>query len=163
MRWIFSALLVFAFACGDDGRTATDAALDAAPADGSVDGTTDTGGGGDAGCIMASARCDRGDTCCGDLVCREASSGDGFCVEANDTCFVAAQDGCCLDDADCEGEATCYELECRTMGDGVCKMPPAAGECWADRDCPSGMSCAGAVICPCGAMCDSPDSPGTCG
>ncbi len=111
---------------------------------------------------MASARCDRGDTCCGDLVCREASSGDGFCVEADDVCFVAAQDGCCLDDADCEGEATCYGFECRTMGDGVCKMAPAAGECWGDDDCPSGMTCDGAVICPCGTMCVAPDSPGTC-
>ncbi|MBW2461151.1 MAG: hypothetical protein JRH11_05860 [Deltaproteobacteria bacterium] len=152
-------LAVFAGACGDDARTAVDTGV----RDG---GVADTGAGdaaGDAGCITMSARCDRGDTCCGDLVCREASTGDGYCVEADDTCLVGAQTGCCLDDADCAGEASCYGAECRLMGDGVCQDPPAPGECWADRDCAAGMTCTGASICGCGVMCDDPDAPGTCG
>jgi hypothetical protein len=158
-----TAIVITCSACGDDTRPAGDAgpsdtaAADVRPADASSDASTD------AGCIAASARCDRGDTCCGELVCREASSGDGYCVENDDTCFVGARADCCLDDADCEGEARCYGAECRTMGDGVCKEAPAAGECWGNADCGSGMTCSGAEICPCETSCFAPDSPGTCG
>jgi hypothetical protein len=83
-------------------------------------------------------------------------------VELDDTCFVGAETGCCLDNADCDGEATCYGAECRGMGDGMCKVPPAPGECWADRDCPTGMTCVGAMICECGVACLVEDVAGTC-
>ncbi|RLB52716.1 MAG: hypothetical protein DRJ42_14025 [Deltaproteobacteria bacterium] len=162
---VLAVLVVVALlgACGDDTRTAVDTGVgDGSAADtGARDAAGDAAS--DAGCIAASARCDRGDTCCGDLVCREASTGDGYCVEVDDTCLVGAETGCCLDDADCAGGASCYAAECRLMGDGVCQDPPAAGECWADGDCAVGMTCTGASICGCGVMCDSPDAPGTCG
>lgn len=158
IRLCLTLALALGGACGDDSRTAVDA------------GTGDTGSSDtgprdaalDAACIPASARCDRGQTCCGELICREASSGDGYCVEIDDTCLVGPETGCCLDDADCAGAGTCYGAECRLMGDGVCQEPPAPGACWADRDCPGGMTCTGAAICGCGIMCDSPDAPGAC-
>jgi len=164
LPFALGSLLIFATACGDDDAPTDTGAADTSTGDtGRSDGAVDTGTGGDAGCIAASGRCDTGDTCCGELVCREASSGDGFCVEVDDLCFVGAQSGCCLDDADCEGEATCYGAECRSDGDGMCKDPPPAGECWGDGDCGAGMTCMGAVICPCGAECLVPDELGTCG
>lgn len=151
--------VTLAFACGGDDASPTDTgpgdtSTDTAVGDAAPDAT--------AACIMESGRCDPGDTCCGDLVCREASSGDGFCVAADDVCFVGAQMDCCLDDADCAGDSTCYGAECRPMGDGICKAPPAAGQCWADRDCPTGMTCMDAEICPCGTPCFAEDVPGTC-
>ena len=142
-------------ACGDDDAPSpTDAGT--VPLDAGTDA-------GPTGCLEASSECTGGGACCEELVCRASSGGREFCVTADDTCFVGAATGCCLDDADCAGEARCHAFECRHDGDGVCKEPPAEGACWSDRDCTGGATCAGAALCPCGESCPVADAPGTCG
>ena len=156
MRITLALLVTLAVACGDDDGPGVDAggAADAGAA-------TDTG---PVACIEANGECTaEGSTCCDGLVCRTSSGGRAFCVTPEDTCFVGAEPGCCLDDAECEGEARCTALECRHAGDGVCKEPPPEGQCWTDRDCAGGARCTGAMICPCGASCIVADEPGTCG
>ncbi|MCC6217146.1 MAG: hypothetical protein IT376_19965 [Polyangiaceae bacterium] len=46
------------------------------------------------------------------------------------------------------------------MGD-VCKHDYPSDGCWVDLDCGE-RSCVGASVCPCGASCLVPDSPGRC-
>ena len=67
-------------------------------------------------------------------------------------------DGCCAGDVDCAGERCILSAGAV----GVCK-PDLIAEyaCWEDGDCDFGI-CEGAVICPCGALCDVADTPGTC-
>ncbi len=69
--------------------------------------------------------------------------------------------GCCKGDPrdpyEC-GDA--IEMECAKN-----RCEPVTGEpgvCWQDVDCPGGGKCAGAIICPCGMICDVPDKPGYC-
>lgn len=154
MARYLSLLLVWC-ACGDGDDPALDAGTTTA-----TDAGTDVG---PTGCLEASSECTGGGACCDGLVCRASSGGREFCVTPDDTCFVGAATGCCLDDADCAGEARCHASECRHDGDGVCKDVPAEGECWSDRDCTAGATCSGAVMCPCGESCAEADAPGTCG
>lgn len=149
---VLSAVVVVG--CGDDDSSRTDA-----------------GGAGEGGmtedassCIGKDDECTgRDGDCCGELVCRMSSGGRAFCVGVDDTCFVGAQTGCCLDDADCPDPGRCHLAECRSDGDGVCKDAPPEGGCWSDLDCPAGARCTGASVCPCGAECLVEDMPGTCG
>jgi len=152
-----AALLVFALGCGGDDDGGSDASA------GSDSGSDAGGGGGDAGpgCVPEADRCEEMEDCCDGLVCR-GDARNRFCVHPDDTCFVGAEEGCCLDDADCPGDERCHLSECRLMGDGVCKPEPPDGECWSPRDCNSGMVCEGAIVCDCMGSCAEPDSPGTC-
>ena len=64
---------------------------------------------------------------------------------------------CCSIDIDCGDRvyAPCVN--------GVCKQPqPPDGSCWADGHCPSGDTCQGEFVCPCGSDCDTDDKPGVC-
>jgi hypothetical protein len=158
IRTIAPWTLALAIACAgdDDGPPRTDGGVDAGtePADAGP------------GCVEPNGRCETAgsDECCGDLVCRASSSGAAFCVAADDLCFIGADPGCCLDEADCaDGERCHYAIECRLGADGVCKpIPGDPTECWSDRDCGAMMRCDGAVVCECGASCLVEDSPGTC-
>ena len=166
-RLLRSPLLVLLLACtlaacGDDDRPADAGTGGGGHGEGGMDaGDTDAG---PMGCIPADVECTApgGDECCEGYVCR-ATSSRAFCVEPDNTCFVAPRDGCCLDGADCEEGERCTGMECRPDGDGVCVAPLDAGECWTDADCASGETCSGSSLCPCGDECIVPDSPGTCG
>ena len=72
--------------------------------------------------------------------------------------------GCCTKDADCALGELCVHGD--TELGGVCKPtpPPAlpALSCWTDAGCPGEESCIGGTVCPCGAQCFAPDSPGIC-
>jgi len=148
--------LVCLGACGDDDTPAADAGS-----------TRDSGagdaGGGDAGCIAQSGQCEGTGPgeCCGDLVCRSSST-TAYCVQLLDTCFVGADPGCCLDDADCAVGERCHLAECRLGGEGMCKPVPDPDTCWSDRDCAAPLICDGASVCPCGFECLVEDSPGVC-
>lgn len=165
MRLRSAPLLILAAlalpACGDDDRPADAGSGGGGHGEAGVDAGVDAG---PAGCIPASGECTTpgGDECCEGYLCRASSSGRAFCVEPDDTCFVGAEDGCCLDDADCAGDDRCVAMECRPDGDGVCKPPSGAGVCWTDADCPAGQACDGVVLCPCSTDCFAPDMPGTC-
>jgi hypothetical protein len=63
--------------------------------------------------------------------------------------------GCCTMDMEC---GDLVPAECVN---GVC-VTPLLGQCWRDADCDGGKVCQGASVCPCGAACDEPDSPGKC-
>ncbi len=71
--------------------------------------------------------------------------------------------GCCQgnpsDPSECGdvAEARCVKHRCEPA--------PQYGTCWVDADCPGTPhgTCIGAVVCPCGASCDTPDQPGGCG
>jgi hypothetical protein len=68
---------------------------------------------------------------------------------------------CCKIDTDCGDEVftPCVNSKCKTT------IP---GACWSDVECgcdPQGAcfaTCEGAFVCPCGASCMSPDTPGKC-
>ena len=155
MRAALTLVLVSIVSCGDDGAPAGDAGGAA-----DVGTTVDTG---PVACIEANGECTaEGSTCCTGLVCRTSSGGRAFCVTPDDTCFVGGEPGCCLDDADCADGTRCHLFECRHSGDGVCKPLPVGTECWSDRDCSGGATCAGAVVCGCGESCFAPDEPGIC-
>ena len=66
---------------------------------------------------------------------------------------------CCVDSSECGIQMLCVE----TSAGGVCMTPPKAGQCWSDDDCGGDVgSCMGASVCPCGAQCFAPDTPGVC-
>jgi hypothetical protein len=45
----------------------------------------------------------------------------------------------------------------------VCEpLPTFKGECWDHGVCAAGTKCVGQQVCPCGADCLLPDSPGKC-
>ncbi|MBK8173229.1 MAG: hypothetical protein IPK60_23245 [Sandaracinaceae bacterium] len=79
---------------------------------------------------------------------------------------------CCYGAADCGGGGLGGGVGVRCLGvdcsddpavAGVCKGRAPRGGCWSDDDCRiGGGTCVGAVICPCGAICESPDEAGTC-
>ncbi|MCC6897834.1 MAG: hypothetical protein IT377_02605 [Polyangiaceae bacterium] len=70
-------------------------------------------------------------------------------------CMAPTQPGCCTNDYDCGDEAF---VPCVN---GVCKAPVVSG-CWKSSECAPGKQCVGATVCPCAAVCDSEDKPGTC-
>lgn len=82
---------------------------------------------------------------------------------------------CCYQASDCGGGGggggfgmRCAGADCAAdpAVAGVCKgRPGSPGACWVDGDCRlsgPGATCVGATICPCGGLCEVPDSPGTC-
>lgn len=81
-------------------------------------------------------------------------------------CGIRPRGGCCFEDDQCSSSvgrvARCEGAVCTAGSEGVCVETPAAGRCWGDTDCTRGRTCVGASLCPCGAMCFAPDSPGTC-
>lgn len=80
------------------------------------------------------------------------------------SCTQRPRPGCCFEDSQCShikgGE--CVGEVCSSGQAGVCKGPTKTGQCWEQDDCGRGQQCVGANICPCGAKCLVPDSPGTC-
>ena len=75
-------------------------------------------------------------------------------------CLAVAAD-CCRTTLDCA-----QGLQCGSdlLGGPVsrCKEPAPEGRCWTLAQCGLWQQCSGASVCPCGAMCDSADVPGTC-
>jgi hypothetical protein len=73
---------------------------------------------------------------------------------------------CCFGDGDCGANEECVGARCNTTDPaaGVCKQRLDRGQCWQSSTCPfpPGL-CGGAQVCPCGAVCLVPDTPGTCG
>ncbi len=67
--------------------------------------------------------------------------------------------GCTCADVTCGPGAVCVPKA------GECKKNAElkAGQCWADANCPAGVPCTGAFVCPCNADCDAADTPGVCG
>jgi len=122
--------------------------------------------------------------CVGDKDCPEGSHCEkGPCPLCIDCpCFGE----CVPDKSDCETDADCLGYEycdhspwdempgcCVPLDSdgtgcpegypicpGVCKLKP--GLCWYDWDCKPGEHCEGANICPPGAYCFAPDTPGEC-
>ena len=84
----------------------------------------------------------------------------GECEVAGD-CSLTPPFTCCYEDGDCAG-LRCTSDRCEEGAAGVCVGAPPPGQCWVDADCP-GSTCEGESICPCGAACLLPDSPGCCG
>ena len=77
-------------------------------------------------------------------------------------CEMRARPSCCFDDGDCPSRGSrCVGAVCRAASEGVCKGPVEPGRCWSNDDCGGGR-CVEPNICPCGARCLVPDSPGTC-
>jgi hypothetical protein len=127
------------------------------------------------GCVLPQGACwDNGDceegkTCEGAFICPEgaacfAPDSPGECVDKEDEPMPCALDSAgnywcptgyhcdtCLQDPDCLACAVCW-AGC-VLDDGVC---------WDDGDCPAGETCVGASICPPGAYCFAPDTPGEC-
>jgi len=90
-----------------------------------------------------------------------------FCPCGYDCDFQLATPGtcagensvCCADGLACpEGSECVLPFE----EAGVCKVLPAAGQCWHDADCGAGMVCDGAIVCPCDMNCYAADKLGTC-
>ncbi len=92
---------------------------------------------------------------------------DGACGVVMD-CRVDRAQGCCYQDADC-ARGYCAPVNSCVGGSatGVCVTTPPPDprvtRCWRDSDCGPRGRCANPQICPCGARCLVPDSPGTCG
>jgi hypothetical protein len=81
------------------------------------------------------------------------------------TCEERPAVGCCFEDRHCATRSeVCVNADCEARRPGVCKSLSSLGrgECWRDADCPAGMTCRGAIICPCGAVCIIADMPGRC-
>ncbi len=82
-----------------------------------------------------------------------APEGDGCDIPGQ--CKSKADWGCCTVESDC--------LPPKKCGPGnVCLAPVSAGQCWETSDCAQGEYCHGIEICPCGAFCLLPSTPGTC-
>lgn len=96
-------------------------------------------------------QCSGDQICSGVVVCSCNARCSGPDVPG--TC-VPKSANCCRDAGDCKDGAECVK--------GVCKTPPGSGGCWTDRDCPTGGSCSGAMVCACGAACLVADTPGLC-
>jgi len=69
--------------------------------------------------------------------------------------------GCTLAPGCCHQDVDCGDKQLFPCVNNVCKQP-VTGACWADIECGAGMKCQGAIVCPCGAFCDAPDTPGMC-
>jgi hypothetical protein len=90
----------------------------------------------------------------------EGSSADviGACrCDCPDESFFRCtlEPGCCNAKEDCgpDLDVQCVEHVC---------LPSVDDACWSDADCPPDLSCIGASICPCGALCEEPSTPGSC-
>ncbi len=68
---------------------------------------------------------------------------------------------CCKDQSGCQYKDDLCITD--ASGSGVCKNTKGlqAGQCWNDSQCGGGV-CEGEIVCPCGAACKVPDSPGKC-
>jgi hypothetical protein len=105
-----------------------------------------------AGTCWNGADCESGEVCVGAIVCPCTADCDQ--ADAPGACAPVAT-GCCAADADCPDDI-CFGQVCLTP-------PPADFRCWRDKDCPSGKTCHGAAVCPCGADCELDyEGPGVC-
>jgi hypothetical protein len=115
-----------------------------------------------AGTCWDSNDCKPGQSCFGASVCAcgalcgPVADTPGKCIDGGGT------GACCLKDAECGLGGQCV-LPGSTIGQGVCEpLPTFKGECWDNGDCAAGTKCVGQQVCPCGADCLLPDSPGKC-
>ncbi|MCC6643980.1 MAG: hypothetical protein IT374_00195, partial [Polyangiaceae bacterium] len=106
----------------------------------------------DGDCPKPGTHCD-GEIACDcslDIVCPPKER-PGTCVQGG------GNGACCKSDNDCEKGFECAG----PLGKSVCLPTPPKGECWSNADCGGGI-CEKATICPCGANCLLPNSPGKC-
>ena len=92
--------------------------------------------------------------CFGEMICPCGA----LCFGVKTGKCIIGGEGCCESSADCDGLAVCVPTG---DGMGACEQPPKLGECWTDADCPAGLSCNGALTCPCDMDC-SDVAPGIC-
>lgn len=112
------------------------------------------------GACYEDAQCGPNRVCSGAVIepCETGSSGSvtlGTCVPSGEV------PACCGDASPCPTGWTCG-LAPGTTDNGTCKESATGGACWADADCPAGVKCNGAFVCPCTADCALPDSMGVC-
>lgn len=91
--------------------------------------------------------------CQGASVCPCGYDCDGW--DTPGWCSLPPEPYCCTSDWQCGDFAY---VPCVN---GVCKEPVTGG-CWTDAECPAGLACVGASVCPCGADCAMADMPGKC-
>ncbi len=168
-RVAFEALAcVLLFACGGDAfvsgsdagpRTTSGTSTGRAGSSGSSGsgGFGGIGGGGSAGRAGASGSGGASSGGSGGFGGIGGSGGSG----GTTGCTLKPRIGCCFTDSVCSYR--CYGATCDVGGEGKCEPKPPTGQCWDQRDCPTGSTCSGAVICPCGVgACFRADTPGMC-
>ncbi len=109
-----------------------------------------------AGKCFHDADCAEGQRCLGEHVTNCMMNS----IPVEGDCLAVAAD-CCRTTLDCAQGLVCGS----DLFDGPvsrCKEPPLDGWCWTLAQCGPWQQCSGASVCPCGAMCDSADVPGTC-
>ncbi len=77
------------------------------------------------------------------------------------TCNAASQLECSLTAGCCNADTDCGDALLVPCIEHVCKQP-VPDACWSSVECKPNETCVGATVCPCGALCDGPDQPGTC-
>lgn len=105
--------------------------------------------------------CGQGEWCFGSTFCpcnwdcdMDMMEAPGFCVDPPWPC--------CFSEVDCPKDMVCAGDEFDWFEGGICKEPPAEGNCWDDGDCETGETCFGAIFCPCGTDCGQIEMPGAC-
>lgn len=95
--------------------------------------------------------------------CEANAAGTDVQAQGSCGCSLKPPTGCCFEDSQCGGRGgQCVSATCSKDGAGVCKGTPPKDTCWDAGDCGAGEACVGASVCPCGASCLVPDSPGEC-
>ena len=104
--------------------------------------------------------------CYDDSHCEDGMCIDGMACGCNVDCLSTLgrclDAGCCMSDRECANGQVCAGRNDLWNLLGVCLEPAAGQECWADAECADGLTCEGEEVCPCGAECFEPDSPGSC-
>lgn len=106
-----------------------------------------------AGQCWADKDCAGGQSCQGAFVC----PCNGKCPKLTAPGICSAPSPC-----NCNGN-TCAAGQLCLPDANVCTDPLKPGQCFADKDCPNGLACQNAFVCPCNAKCAKPTTPGTCG
>ena len=160
--------LVVPACCGDDDACPSGFACGVTP--GAEDGVCMSGATLDAGQCWGQGHCGAGQWCLGAWVCPCDADCDGP-DDRPGTC-VDMPEGCCADDAGCDGGRVCRGASYTTPGRCVAapngpQCPSDAACCWDDQDCPGTSSCQGESVCGCIALCEYcdeclPDQLGWC-
>lgn len=118
-------------------------------------------------CYAPFWQCEPTDVClagCPEIACLDCTGAGSYTPPPGCSCqcdpegrlACAKTPGCCKTSEDCG------DLIFTPCVNGVCKTPVGNGQCWVSEECTSGTSCVGASVCPCGASCTDPDTPGFC-
>lgn len=108
------------------------------------------------GACFVDGDCGTGEVCSGEELCSCTMN----CISSAGTCLM--YDNCCFVDDHCPDGMVCAS---NLLGGaaGSCESPlTEPGTCWDVADCPDGQTCENPMICPCDALCDMEDTPGTC-